>query len=400
LCAMELKIWLIIAAIGISLLGAVGYSAVNHLIKTNPTIARKVNGPMPVQVAAAEARDLTEIVGANGQVQPITLVNITAKPPVHVDASPRVAKVAVDLGDLVSPGQKLLQFDPDLLNAALITAQTAIDQAAGELAASQLQVQRIKAIYEQGLLAKVELEKAQLVMAEANTKFQTAKERRLQAKKDLQNATMTSPVLGIVMERLINPGETPKANQPLLTIGRIDHVLIETKIAEERAGDIRPQQLATITFNAFPNDALKGKVVKIKPITDPETRTFMVYVKVANPERKLKPGMTGFVRIKKTHHVLAVPSIALINPTGVQDSSLFVVEHSSLARLRKVKIGLVAEGMTQVLDGLTEGDQVVVVGQLYLRDGDHVRIGDEFDELKSNVVQDPHPSSIRVQKPY
>jgi membrane fusion protein, multidrug efflux system len=237
-------------------------------------------------------------------------------------------------------------------------------------------------------------------MAEANTKFQTAKERRLQAKKDLQNATMTSPVLGIVMERLINPGETPKANQSLLTIGRIDHVLIETKIAEERAGDIRPQQLATITFNAFPNDALKGKVVKIKPITDPDTRTFMVYVKVANPERKLKPGMTGFVRIKKTHHVLAVPSIALINPTGVQDSSLFVVEHSSLARLRKVKIGLVAEGMTQVLDGLTEGDQVVVVGQLYLRDGDHVRIGDEFDELKSNVVQDPHPSSIRVQKPY
>jgi multidrug efflux pump subunit AcrA (membrane-fusion protein) len=129
---MELKIWLIIAAIGISLLGAVGYSAVNHLIKTNPTIARKVNGPMPVQVAAAEARDLTEIVGANGQVQPITLVNITAKPPVHVDTSPRVAKVAVDLGDLVSPGQKLLQFDPDLLNTALITAQTAIDQAAGE----------------------------------------------------------------------------------------------------------------------------------------------------------------------------------------------------------------------------------------------------------------------------
>jgi membrane fusion protein, multidrug efflux system len=396
---MKLKIWLVIAAIGVLSLGAVGYSAVNHLIKTNPTIARKVNGPMPVQVAAAEARDLTEIVGANGQVQPITLVNITAESPAHVDASPRVAKVAVDLGDLVSPGQKLLQFAPDLLNAALIAAQTAVEQAAGELADSRLQVQRIKAIYDQGLLAKVELEKAQLAMAEAKTKFQTAKERLLQAKKDLQNATMTSPVLGIVMERLINPGETPRANQPLLTIGRIDHVLVETKIAEERAGDIHPQQSATVTFNAFPNDVLEGNVVKIKPVTDPETRTFMVYVKVANPERKLKPGMTGFVRIKKTRHVLAVPSIALISPTGVQDSSLFTVEHGSLASLRKVKIGLVAEGMTQVLDGLTAGDQVVVVGQLYLRDGDHVRIGDEFEELKSKSVQDPHPSSIRLEKP-
>jgi RND family efflux transporter MFP subunit len=396
---MKLMIWLVIAAISASLLGTVGYSAVNHLIKTNPTIARKASGPMPVQVAAAEARDLTEIVGANGQVQPITLVNITAKPPAHLEASPRVAKVSVDLGDLVSPGQKLVHFDRDLLDAALVTAQTAVDQAAGELADSQLQVQRIKTIYEQGLLAKIELEKAQIAMAAAKTRVQTAKAQLLQAKKDLQNATMTSPVLGIVMERLINPGETPRANQQLLTIGRIDHVLVETKIAEERAGQIHPQQSATITFNAFPNDVLEGKVVKIKPVADPETRTFMVYVKVANPKRKLKPGMTGFVRIKKSHQVLAVPSIALISPTGVQDSSLFTVEDGSLARLRQVKIGLVAGGMTQVLDGLTAGDQVVVVGQLYLRDGDHVRIGDEFDALKSKLVQNPHPSSIQVEKP-
>jgi RND family efflux transporter MFP subunit len=332
-------------------------------------------------------------------VQPIALVNITAKTPTRTETSARIEKVAVDLGDVVSPGQMLIQFDRHLLNAALAAAHTAVNQATEDVERTDLYLQRIKAIYEQGLLPKIELEKAQAALAEANTKHSKAKEQLMQAKKDLQDAIITSPVLGVIIERQINPGETLNPGQQLLSIGRIDQVLVQTMIPEERAGDVHLQQPATITFNAFPNDMLEGQVVKIKPVTDPETRTFLVYVKVANRGRRLKPGMTGFVRLKKAHHVLAVPSIALLSPTGVQESSLFVVENGVLARLRKVKIGIVAEGMTQILEGLTAGEQVVVVGQLYLRDGDQVRIGDEFNDVKSKFAGAPHPNTVQAQKP-
>src|SRR5262249_33578286 len=142
-----------------------------------------------------------------------------------------------------------------------------------------------------------------------------------------------------------------------------------------------------VTVTAFPNDVFEGKVVKIKPVTDPTTRTFLVYTEVANADLKLKPGLTAFTRIKRAHQTLAVPSVALINPTGVQESSVFVLENGSTARLRKGKVGVVAEGMTEILDGLAEGEQVVVVGQYSLRDNDQVLIGDEFKELKAQVAQ-------------
>jgi RND family efflux transporter MFP subunit len=209
----------------------------------------------------------------------------------------------------------------------------------------------------------------------------------VQARKDLQHASVTSTVAGIVMDRWINVGETPKAQQALLTIGRLDQVLVATNIAEERVGELRLQQPATVTVTAFPNDVFEGQVVKIKPVTDPQTRTFLVYTRVANPSLKLKPGLTAFTRIKKAHQTLAVPSVALINPTGVQESSVFVLENGATARLRRVKVGVVAEGMTEILNGLAEGEQVVVVGQYSLRDNDQVLIGDEFKELKAQVAQ-------------
>ena len=177
------------------------------------------------------------------------------------------------------------------------------------------------------------------------------------------------------MERLVNPGETPNSGRPLLSIGQIDHVLVEAKVAEGRVGDIRLGMPATVTFSAFPNDTFTGEVIRIRPESDPLTQSFLVYVEVENPELRLKPGMSSFVRIEEQHDGLAVPSIALLKPTGVRDSAVFVVGDDSRVTMRKVRVGAVGDGMTQIIDGLADGDRVVVVGQYHLKDGDLVRTG-------------------------
>ena len=378
---LRLRTWILIGLLLLGLMAPVTFVVGSHLLQTSPTMARTIGTPLPVRVATAKQTTLTEIIGATGEVEPITLVNLTAT------MSVRVEQIAVDLGDVVSPGQVLLRFDREVVNATVIAAQTAMEQAAADRGRAANYLQRIGAIYTQGLLAKLEVEKAQATLDAANTKYNETKEKLVRARKDLQNLAVTSPVAGIVMERPINVGETPALRQTLLTLGRIDHVLVATNIAEERVGEIHVQQPATVTVTAFPNDVLEGEVVKIKPVTDPKTRTFLVYTKLANPALKLKPGLTAFTRIKREHQTLAVPSISLINPTGVQESSVFVLENGATARLRKVQVGVVAAGMTQILNGLAEGEQVVVVGQFSLRDNDHVLIGDEFKELKEQVVR-------------
>ncbi len=399
-----------------------------QLTLTSPTVARTIGSPLPVRVVEAKQANLTESIGANGDVQPIALVNLTARLAV------RVEKIPVDLGDVALQQFRRVKtiYEQGLSNAMLATAQSALDQAAGDVVRAEDHCRRIKAIVEQQLLPKVDLEKAQAVVEETRARYKQAEEKLwrakkdlqteleraqatveeaqaryqrvaedlLHAKQDLQHTTLVSPVSGIVMERQANAGETPRLDQPLLTLGQIDHVLVEAQIAEDRVKNISIKQAAIVTFSAFPNDEFEGEIVKINPVTDPKTRTFLVYIKLANPELKLKPGLSSFVRIKQEHRGLAVPSISLINPTGVRESSVFVVEHGSVARLRRVKIGVVSDGMTQIVDGLAAGELVVTVGHLYLKDEDQVRIGDEFDDLKSKLAGAPPPTPNSLVKSY
>jgi RND family efflux transporter MFP subunit len=377
---MKRWLWVLIGFLVLSSLGTATYVVGNHLMHTSSTVARKLGTPLPVRVAVAKQANLTQTIGASGEVQPLANLDLTAA------MSARVDKVTADLGDLVAPKQELLRFDRDLLQAALTASQSALDQAIGDQQRAAQYLRRIAAIYQQGLLPKLDVEKAQATVDEANAKYSQAREKLVRARKDLQDAALTSPVSAIVMERLINDGETPRAAQKVFTIGRIDQVLVVSNIAEERIEDITVGQAASVTLTAFPNDEFAGTVVKVKPVTDPKTRTFLVYTKVANPGLKLKPGLTTFTRFKRRFEALAVPSVSLINPTGIQESTVFVLENGSTARLRRVRIGVVAEGMTEIRSGLTAGEQVIVVGQIALRDGDQVIIGDEFHELKDQMA--------------
>jgi RND family efflux transporter MFP subunit len=306
-------------------------------------------------------------------------------------------------------------YGQGLSQAVLKTAQVTVDEAAGAIERAKQNLQRLQVADAEQLIPKTELDKAQAALETAqvhyweakeallrtqkdlrleveqaqaaleaaHVRYQSAEEQLLRTQRELQRTTLVTPVSGMVMERLINPDETPQATQKLFTIGRIDQVLVETKIAQEWIGTVRLWQPGSATFQAFPNDELEGTVVKIQPVTDPQTKTFLVYLKIANPDLRLKPGMSSFVRLHSQHQGLAVPSVALLNPTGGPESSVFVVGPDAHARLQKVQVGKVADGMTEILGGLVRGEQVVVIGQFYLEDGDKVRITDTLEGVRN-----------------
>ena len=422
----------------------------NHMLRTSPDMARKFGKPIPVLAVAVKRMDLTSILGTHGIVRPISMTNLTARRLNMTWAM--VEAVFVDVGDIVKPGQALIRFENELMRAALETARSVKNQtlrqrdrsiddyrrikeamdtglmhamseraeavvshAKIELDRAEINLSRIRAVYDQKLLPKNDLEKARALVEEwrmrhkkaleellktkkdmynelqkaerladdARVRHSQSEERFLQAEKDYRDTSLVSSVSGIVMERAVNAGEIPRAMQVLLSIGRIDHVLVETMVDEASMGDIHLHQSAEINFSAFPDETFQGEVVRIKPVADPETQSFLVFVKTANPHLRLKPGLSSFVRILTKHRVPAVPSVAIVNPIGGGDNAVFVVGKDNVARLRRVKVGVIAEGMTEIRENLSSEDKVVVVGQYNLRDGDKVRIGDEFDEIKS-----------------
>ena len=195
---MRLSTWILIGLLLLGLMAPVTFVVGSHLLQTSPTMARTIGTPLPVRVATAQQTTMTEIIGATGEIEPVALVNLTAS------LSVRVEHIAVDLGDVVSPGQVLLRFDGEVVNAAVIAAQTAMEQAVADRERAAKHLQRIRAIQTQGLLPKVEVEKAQATLDAANTNYHEAKEKLVRARKDLQNLAVTSPVAGVIMERPIN----------------------------------------------------------------------------------------------------------------------------------------------------------------------------------------------------
>jgi RND family efflux transporter MFP subunit len=176
---------------------------------------------------------------------------------------------------------------------------------------------------------------------------------------------------------LVNPGETTHREQIVMKLGSLNNVLLAAKMTEDKMHSVQLGLPAEASFPAFPGERFEGKVVKIDPNIDPVTRTFTTYLEIKNDDFRLKPGLSGFARIRRSaKDVLAVPSVAILNPSGEQ-ASVFVVDTNGHANLRKIRPGVVVDAMTEVRDGLKEGEKVVTVGQLYLNNNDKVRTTDK-----------------------
>lgn len=184
---------------------------------------------------------------------------------------------------------------------------------------------------------------------------------------------MKSPVTGIILERTVNAGEVPPVKNSLFTAGIIDPIFMVAKVPEQNIGDVTLGQKGEVVFDAYPSLTYVGKIYKIEGNVDSQTRTFLAYIEIANKNLKLKPGLTGFSRISIRKEALALPNLAVINPTG-QRATVFVIDNNNVAHLREIQIGTVTEKYTEILSGLAGGERVAAVGMKALRDNDKVLV--------------------------
>jgi RND family efflux transporter MFP subunit len=228
----------------------------------------------------------------------------------------------------------------------------------------------------------LDLEKAQIALADARESLARATMGLREAEIALERVRMRAPIDAIVLERLVNPDEITHNDQIVMRLGAIDTVLMAANITEEKIHSVQLGLPAEITFPAFPAETFQGNVFKIDPNIDPVTRTFTAYIQIKNWDHRLKPGLSGFAHIRRTaKDVNAVPSVAIVNPSG-DEASVFVVDRSGHATPRKVNLGIVANAMTEVTSGLNEGEKVLTVGQLYLKANDKVRSTSKSDIRK------------------
>src|SRR5438094_1163670 len=319
----------------------------------------------------------------------------TLNPVVHVQVGSQVLgniqKLFADFNSKVKAGDIGAQIDPVLFQAT-------VTQAEGDLASAQaaLELTKVNATRTQELFAKknssqadVDQAMANLHQAEANVKIKQGALDK--AKADLDHCTITSPIDGVVISRSVDVGQTVAASLQAPVIFAIANDLtkmqIDSNVAEADVGVVKVEQNVDFTVDAFPMQTFHGKVVQVRnaPITVQNVVTYDTVIGVSNPDLKLKPGMTANVSIIVAHRdeVLQIKNAALryrppdatpsearstSSPSGARsrgererrggERTVYVLS-GSRPRSVQIKTGISDGIVTEVLDGLKEGDRVV-----------------------------------------
>jgi len=323
--------------------------------------------------ATAHYGDVTQTVSANGTLNPVVEVNVGSQ------VSGTVQKLYVDFNSHVRKGQVLLELDPTLLKAQVAQSQANLHNAQAALLLAKVNEQRIVPLQKSGYESQSDLDQAvaNRKVAEAQVELATAQLQRDQT--NLAYSVIRSPVDGVVINRVVDVGQTVAASfqtPTLFMIGEnLHNMQIDVTVDEADVGQIRADQPVNFSVDAYPDRKFQGKVteVRLNPTIVQNVVTYDVVVGVDNRDETLLPGMTAYVNVvvEQRRNVLLVPNAALRvripgaegatpGETAASSGVVYVLANGALKRV-PVKVGASDGQQTEIsAGGLQPGDQVVV----------------------------------------
>ena len=203
-------------------------------------------------------------------------------------------------------------------------------------------------------------------------------------------SVVKAPVSGTIVSLPAQLGMTVSQAVPLARIAGGSSLEIRLYVAERFISRISLRQPCEITLDAWPGEVFQGRVSEISPTVDPSSRTMEVRVVVDNAGSRIKAGMFAKVRIitEQKSNIVKIPSSSLIQRFG--EEYVFVAQKDPdtlgayVARKRNVVPGIIIDGIMEVRQGLSPGEDVIVRGQSLLEDGSQINIVDRVPSLSAN----------------
>lgn len=346
------------------------------------------------RTAPVERGNLTASVSATGTVNAVVSVLVGSQ------VSGTIYSLHADFNSVVKKGQVIARLDPALFEtqvaqarANLLNAEAEGEKARVTVADTRRNRERFAALYAKGYVSKSELDAAETAYEAAEAALRAAQSRQVQAKASLDQTEVNlkytiirSPVDGIVIARNVDVGQTVAASlqaPTLFTIAQdLTKMQVDTNIDEADIGRVAVGQEGVFTVDAFPQRRFQGKVVQVRsaPQIIQNVVTYDAVVEVDNTDLRLRPGMTANVQVvtARKEGVLLVPNRAFrVKPAERPEArnqkpeaknqakkaegerQLWVLEEGKPVP-RKVRTGLYDAERTEVLDGVQEGEAVIV----------------------------------------
>jgi len=265
------------------------------------------------ETAVVKKGSIINTITATGTVQADTTVLIGTQ------VSGVVKKVYVDFNSHVRKGQLLAELDKVPLQSQVQQAEASLESAKSEVAFQSATYDRYKALLDKKLVAQADYDQVKYSYDNALANLKTAQAGYDKALVNLSYASIFSPIVGVVLNRAVDQGQTVAASfstPNLFTIGNdLTQMQVQAAVDEADIGQLRQGQPVSFTVDAYPTESFKGNVrqIRLQPVVTSNVVTYTVIVNAPNPEMKLMPGMTAniTVLVQKLDSVLIVPGKAL-----------------------------------------------------------------------------------------
>jgi len=346
------------------------------------------SGPPPEAVATfvAERQTWEAMISAVGSVTAAKGVAVSNEVPGIV------SRILFDSGATVKEGQILVELDTSVERAQLASARARQDLAQETGTRSH------------ALLASGSISKAQVDADEAQLKTATTDSSALAAQ--IARKTVRAPFAGRLGIRLVNRGQYLNSGTPVAMLDAIDKQYVDFTLPQQRLADVQLGMPVRLTIEGAEGAAHEGTVAAIEPAVDSTTRTIKLRASVPNLDERLAPGMFANVSVvlpQKASFVV-LPATAVIHAS--YGDSVFVVEDekddagtavegpdgkpAKVARQQFVRVGDARGDFTAILDGVAEGQVVVMGGAFKLRNGSNVVVN---NDVKLTPQLAPHPEN-------
>lgn len=358
----------------------------------SPASTPDPKAPRPVQVTAAVESQLERVIAVTGTLAAEDQVTVSFK------VTGRLDSLDVDLGSTVEKGQAIGKLTPTDFQLRVTQSDAALQQARARLGLvaegtdetvdlaktalvrqaqavldqSKLTRERASSFAKQGIGSQADLDNADANFRVAEGRYQDAIEevrnrqalltqRRTElelAKQALSDSRLTAPFAGRVRERHATPGQYLGTGAPVVTIVKVNPLRLRLSIPERESSSVRVGQVVRVTLEGDPI-AHQGRVTRISPAIEEDSRTLNIEAEVANPAGLLRPGAFANAEVvtEARDKAILVPATAIVSFAGVE--KVFVVKDGKAVE-RRVTTGRRATNQVEVLKGLTAGEPVIV----------------------------------------
>jgi RND family efflux transporter MFP subunit len=351
------------------------------------------------RVAAAQRGDISRVLTLAGQFQSYQVIDV------HPKVSGYMARINVDIGDVVHQGQTLAVLQVPELKAQLQSATFAMGQSKEEISRAQHEIDRAEAIdsalhaqserlqqaaaTRPGLIAQQELDNAQAQDLSAQAQVDSAKAAMAAAKQHMGAATadeqsvealenytnVTAPIAGVVIWRYADTGALiqggTNSNDQALPIVRLSQsslLRLRVPVPEDDVRYVHAGDQLEVRVDAI-SRSFMGKIVRFTRNVNFETRTMETEIDVDNKNLSIAPGMYAntLLELEDRKNVVTVPVEALALNGSQQ--KVYVLDDSNRIHIRSVQVGLEGQKLAEIVSGLSPGDRVVLGGQENYREG-------------------------------